>query len=122
MEYKFGIGTVNYPDGYTRKFPSINIEDSTKYGMFFNAEIANINHANYVKELVDDIEKVMLGIHEQSDFGFELYSIECKKESTNVVNIFENNKIEAVIPTQEVYELMRDWRDYLIEWENNKIK
>ena len=69
---------------------------------------------NFIKDLVEDIKKVMLGIHKQSDFGFEAYNIECRQETSTVISIYENNKIEAIIPTQEVYELMRDWRDYLV--------
>lgn len=46
--------------------------------------------------------------------------IECDREKAVVKNIFEDDKIEAIIPIQEVYELMRDWRDYLKEFYKQK--
>ncbi len=120
MKYSFKIGIVEYPDGHKRSYPYVDIEDSLKYGWVFNSEITHLNDATFIRDLVEGINKVMLGIHEQIDFGFEAYSIECRQEATTVISIYEDNKVEAVIPTQEVYELMRDWRDYLIEWNKNK--
>jgi hypothetical protein len=77
---------------------------------------------NYI-EIVMSLEQVLAGKLERYNFGYEVYMIECKKEISKVIDTFDGWKVVAEIPTQEVYELMRDWRDYLIEWEtNNKIK
>jgi hypothetical protein len=46
-------------------------------------------------------------------FGFEVYMIEFNQELAKVINIFDNDKIEAEIPRREIYELMGDWKDYL---------
>jgi hypothetical protein len=124
MKYSFGTGTVNYPDGYNRTYPYVSIENQEKYGCFFNSEITHLNHANDVIIIVDKLEKLSKGdIDYYEGFGYEVYMIECKKEISQVIDTFDGWKVVAEIPTQEIYELMRDWRDYLIEWEtNNKIK
>jgi hypothetical protein len=72
----------------------------------------------YLEEIVENLTKVRSGELEQYDFGYEVYSIECKKDVSQVIDTFNNWKCIAEIPTQEVYILIKDWRDYLI---NNSI-
>ncbi len=72
----------------------------------------------YLEEIVTNLIKVLSGELEQYDFGFEVYSIECKKKISQVIDTYNDWKSIAEIPTQEVYKLMKDWRDYLI---NNSI-
>jgi hypothetical protein len=121
MKYNFGIGKITSPLGIERIFPTVTIEDSLRYGWFFGAEINNISsNLDYVKEIVSKLESVLSGeLNFYEGFGYEVYMIECDKEKALVKNIFEDDKIDAVIPTQEVYELMRDWRDYLIDYYKN---
>lgn len=124
MKYKFYEYTRNDPwipnDNYKR--PVVEIENSLDYGWFFGAEINNLSsNLDYVKEIVSKLEAVLNGKLEfYEGFGFEVYMIECDKENATVKNIFEDHKIDAVIPTNEVYELMRDWRDYLIKYNNER--
>ena len=41
------------------------------------------------------------------------------KSRTVVKNVYEDDKVEAIIPIEEVYELMRDWRDFQREYYHN---
>lgn len=43
---------------------------------------------------------------------FELLYCGLFKSRTVVKNVYEDDKVEAIIPIEEVYELMRDWRDF----------
>jgi hypothetical protein len=120
MKYKFYEYTRNdpwRPDDKLKR-PVVEIENHLNYGWFFGAEINNLSSSlSYVKEIVSKLEAVLSGeLNFYEGFGFEVYMIECDKEKAVVKNIFENDQIDAVIPTQEVYEMMRDWRDYLIEY------
>jgi hypothetical protein len=69
----------------------------------------------YLEEIVENLASVKSGELEQYDFGYEIYSLECRKEISQVIDTFNDWKCIAEIPTQEVYILMKNWRDYLIE-------
>jgi hypothetical protein len=118
MNYKFDIHTHILPNGTKKIRPIVNIEEAVKYGWYFYDEINNLSsNLDYVKEIVFKLEAVLNGeLKFYEGFGYEVYMIECDKENAVVKNIFEDNKIDAVIPTRELYELMRDWRDYLIDY------
>lgn len=104
------------------KRPVVEIEDNQKYGEFFGAEINNLySNLDYIREIVLKLEAVLSGELEfYEGFGFEVYMIECDSENATVRNIFEDDRIDAIIGTKELYELMRDWRDYLIKYYNSQ--
>lgn len=121
MKYKFSINKyIDSSNGLEKYNPLIDIENVNDYGWFFYDEINNLSsNLDYVKEIVSKLEAVLNGKLEfYEGFGFEVYMIECDKENATVKNIFEEDKIDAVIPTTEVYELMRDWRNYLEDYNN----
>ena len=106
-------------DGRKNSYPSVIIEDSEKYGRFFMDEIHHLS-LDYVEEIVREIEAVLNGeVDFYEGFGFEVYMIECDREKAVVKNIYEDDRVEAVIPIEEVYELMRDWRDFQREYYHN---
>ncbi|KOY84541.1 hypothetical protein AD998_20320 [bacterium 336/3] len=119
MDYKFY--TYNFRNTVNEKFievPSINIENASEFGYFFLDEISNLySNLEYINEIVDKIDKVLNGsVDFYEGFGYKVYMIQCDKNIAKVVNLFENEKIEAEIPTIEIYALMKDWRDYLIKF------
>ncbi|NOS90691.1 MAG: hypothetical protein HOP30_02105 [Cyclobacteriaceae bacterium] len=115
MKYKFNIHKYSTPNGIEKERPIVDIENPIQYGWFFYDEINNLSfNPDYVKEIVSKLEEVLSGKLKNYDgFGYEMYMIECDKENAKVKNIFEGGKVDAVIPTAEVYELMREWRDYI---------
>jgi hypothetical protein len=119
MNYNFCVNKYfDSIEGIEKTNPLLNIENQENYGWLFYDEINNLSsNIDYVKEIVSKLEAVLSGeLNFYEGFGYEVYMIECDKEKAVVKNIFENDQIDAVIPTQEVYEMMRDWRDYLIEY------
>ena len=93
-------------------YRTVIIENSEKYGSFFQDEIDHLS-LDYVEEIVGEIEAVLNGeVDFYEGFGFEVYMIECDREKAVVKNVYEDDKVEAIIPIEEVYELMRDWRDF----------
>lgn len=117
MQYKFGEAYYYRLDGSKQMFPSIvHLENDSKYGTFFGAEVNHIG-LDYAEEIVEEIEAVLRGkVAFYEGFGFEVYMIECDREKAVVRNTFEDYRVEAIIPIQEVYELMRDWRDFQREY------
>lgn len=78
---------------------------------------------SYLNEIVTSLEQVINGQMSKYEFGYEVYTIECSKDVSYVIDTFNEWKTIAEISTQEMFELMRDWRDYLIEWESqNDVK
>ena len=72
------------------------------------------------REIVSSIEMLLGGeVDFYEGFGFEMYMIECDREKAVVKNVYEDDKVEAIIPIEEVYELMRDWRDFQREYYHN---
>jgi hypothetical protein len=119
MKYHFSINSYLEPNsGKPNTSPLISIENQENYGWFFIDEIINLStNLDYVKEIVTKLEALINGeIEFYEGFGYEMYMIECDKENAQVKNIYEDDKVEAIIPTEEIYELMRDWRDYLINY------
>lgn len=121
MRYKFDRAEVKSPNGNVRKFPIFILYDESIYGEFFVSEIINLSSdIEYVTEIVDKLYLLKNGkLDFYEGFGFEIYMIVCDKENANVVNIFEGDRVEATLPTIELYEFMKDWRDYLLEWNKN---
>lgn len=106
-------------DGRKNSYPSVVIENPEKYGSFFQDEIVHLS-LDYVEEIVGEIEAVLNGeVDFYEGFGFEVYMIECDREKAVVKNVYEDDRVEAVIPIEEVYELMRDWRDFQREYYHN---
>ncbi len=122
MNYRFSINKYfDSAKGVEKTNPLLDIENQEKYGWYFYDEINNLSsNLDYVIEIVLKLEAVLSGeLKFYEGFGYEVYMIECDKENAVVKNIFEDDKIDAVIPTMELYELMRDWRDYLIDYYKN---
>jgi len=116
MKYWFTVHRyTDNRDGLEKQVPLLNIHEPEKYGWFFLNEIANLSYTpGYLKEIVSKLEALLNGETTfYEGFGFEVYMIECNQEIAKVINIFDNDKVEAEIPTREIYELMRDWKDYL---------
>jgi hypothetical protein len=119
MHYSFKKTVYIYGDGRKMSYPSVVIENSEKYGSLFGAEINHLS-LDYVKEIVGEIEAVLNGeVDFYEGFGFEVYMIECDREKAVVKDVYEDDRVEAIIPIEEVYELMRDWRDFQREYYHN---
>lgn len=115
MEYTFEIYKYyDERDGLSKESPLLHIENQERYGDYFLTEISNLRF-EYLEEIVPSLEKVLNGELEQYDFGYEVYSIECGKDISQVIDTYEGWKPIAEIPTEVIYHLMRDWKNFLEE-------
>ena len=124
MNYKFIINKYfDHRSGLEKSNPLLEIENQKDYGWYFVDEINYLSsNLDYIKEIVEKLETVLSGeLQYYNGFGFEVYMIECDIKNAIVKNISENDQVEAIIPTQKVYELMRDWRDYLINYHQGML-
>jgi hypothetical protein len=119
MKYHFELRKYfDERDGLNKEIPSFIIENQEQYGFYFYDEIKNLNF-NYIEEIVPSLEKVLKGELEQYDFGYEVYSIDCRKDVSQVIDTYNEWKSIAEIPTQDIYELMRDWKNYLLDYSSS---
>jgi hypothetical protein len=75
-------------------------------------ELGSCNY-EYLQEIIMNLTKVKSGEIEQYDFGYEVFTLECQKEISKIIDTFDDWKCIAEVPTQEIYNLMKDWKDYL---------
>lgn len=67
----------------------------------------------YLNEIINSLELVLNGYLGQYDFGYEVYSIDCKQEVAQVIDTYNGWKTIAEIPTKQVYQLMLDWKEFI---------
>ncbi|RYJ36399.1 hypothetical protein NU08_4568 [Flavobacterium anhuiense] len=101
-------------DNRNKSTALIAIENEEQYGEYFITEIKNLN-LHYLEEIVNSLKLVLSGNLQQYNFGYEVYSIDCNKNISSIIDIFTDDKIILELPTQEIYEFIRDWKDYLTE-------
>ncbi|MCC9064164.1 hypothetical protein [Flavobacterium piscisymbiosum] len=115
MKYKFEkYNYLDERDNLNKSTSIILIENEEKYGEHFSTEIKNLKF-DYLNKIVVSLEQVLSGELEYYDFGYEVYSIECKKETSFVIDTYDDWKCISEITTQEIYDFIRDWRNYIIE-------
>ena len=68
---------------------------------------------DYVEEILDNLIKVLKDEIKDYDFGFEIYSVECTKEVSKVIDTFDGWKEIGEIETSDVYKLMLDIKELL---------
>jgi hypothetical protein len=107
MKYNFFIN----PGGY----PEFGVEE--KYWQLW--ELGGLEQ-DYLEKIVAELEKLVNGELEIFEFGREVYLLQCDRKECKVIDLFENGNLELTIPTLEIYSLMKDWRNYLVEFKNRK--
>lgn len=115
MKYKFE--KYNYfdeRDNLNKSTAIIVIENEEQYGAYFYTEIKNLQ-LHYLEEIVNSLEQVLSGDLQQYDFGYEVYSIDCNKNISSIIDTYNDWKSITEVPTQEIYEFIRDWKHYLTE-------
>lgn len=122
MEYSFKNYTITSPLGVVYTLPLVLIVDADKYGEYFNGEINSLTYIPNLTEITDSLQQLKNKTLESFTFGYEVYAIVCDHEFCRCYNVLKNKgddwgEPEAVIPIDEVLQLMIDWRNYVIEWE-----
>lgn len=95
--------------------PVIELENSESYGWFFLDEIQNLSrNIDYLREIVKNMEGLLAGdIDNMPWFGFHTYSFACNENLCRVLNILEDETLEAEIATSELFQFLRDWLDFI---------
>ncbi|MBE8723977.1 hypothetical protein [Flavobacterium hungaricum] len=115
MQYKFEkYQYYDERDNSNKSTSIILIENEEQYGAYFSTEITNLN-LEYLDEIVNSLEQILSGELQHYEFGYEVYTIECKNEISFIIDTYNHWKCIAEISTQEIYEFIRDWRNYLIK-------
>lgn len=106
IQYEFYLNKIGIPQfGFKSPF-----EDLTELGSL-NFTLLN--------EVILSLKKVLEGELNQYSFGYEVYSIDCQKDTSKIIDTFDAWKVIHELPTIEVYKMMRNWLDFKLTIENN---
>ena len=101
-------GIFKYPNGDIRLSIKFLDENYQTLGEFFIIEV-NTFYPHIYKEL----EAVVTGQKEESDFGGNMLNIDIGKEETEVYYQMDDESLgePCFIPTNELYKLVLEWKE-----------
>ena len=101
-------GIFKYPDGDIRLSIKFLDENYQTLGEFFIIEV-NTFYPHIYKEL----EAVVTGQKEESDFGGNMLNIDIGKEETEVYYQMDDESLgdPCFIPTEVLYKLVLEWKE-----------
>ena len=101
-------GIFKYPDGDIRLSIKFLDENYQTLGEFFITEV-NTFYPHIYKEL----EAVVIGQKEESDFGGNMLNIDIGKEETEVYYQMDDESLgePCFISTDELYKLVIEWKE-----------
>lgn len=100
MKYDFILNTAGYPEfRLDPKFEQL-------------LELGSIDQ-EYLTEILTNLEEVLAGNLKSYYFGQEVYNLGCDKVECIVRDTFEDWRLEHTIPTQEIYQFLKDWKAFV---------
>lgn len=121
IQYK--IAQNNYSDRPSIRFDGI-------YSIM--NEINSCDDEYLINEVLPNLEKIKRGekirypdtndgqLIDSYEFGYTATMIDFSKEKSIVDNTWDDDFIKIEIPSEEVYQFMREWADKLVKWKKNK--
>lgn len=101
-------GIFKYPDGDIRLSIKFLDENYQTLGDFFIIEVYN-----FYPHIQKELEAVVTGQKEASDFGGNMLNIDIGKEETEVYYQMDDESLgdPCFIPTNELYKLVLEWKE-----------
>ena len=101
-------GIFKYPDGDIRLSIKFLDENYQTLGDFFIIEVHN-----FYSHIYKELEAVVTGQKEASDFGGNMLNIDIGKEETEVYYQMDDESLgdPCFIPTNELYKLVLEWKE-----------
>lgn len=101
-------GIFKYPDGDIRLSIKFLDENYQTLGDFFIIEVHN-----FYPRIQKELEAVVTGQKEASDFGGNMLNIDIGKEETEVYYQMDDESLgdPCFIPTNELYKLVLEWKE-----------
>ena len=97
-----------FPDGDIRLSIKFLDENYQTLGDFFIIEVHN-----FYSHIYKELEAVVTGQKEESDFGGNMLNIDIGKEETEVYYQMDDESLgePCFIPTEELYKLVLEWKE-----------
>ncbi|MFD2939036.1 hypothetical protein [Flavobacterium notoginsengisoli] len=61
----------------------------------------------YLIEIIKNLKKVKSGELEEYDFGFEIYTVESRKKTSQIIDTFDHWKCIGEVSTEEIYDAIK---------------
>lgn len=122
MQYIFDYYEVTEPNGSTNTRPTVVILDDIPNRDKLEADISYLVHVNYLEEIIDALQGLLNSVNiEPYEWGHEIYSIICDGNYCRCHDNFSSTPekladAELILSTDEVLQLMTDWRAFVIQW------
>ncbi len=100
--------------------PSLVIEDHDSYGTFVGAELNNLRLSYLEQEIIPSLEKALDGSMQEYEFGYEVYSFVCDKESCKIIDDYEKGALQSILPTKEIYTMLKEWTAFSRNWRDQE--
>lgn len=101
-------GIFKYPNGDIRLSIKFLDENYQTLGEFFIIEVNT-----FYPHIYEELEAVVTGQKEASDFGGNMLNIDIGKEETEVYYQMDDESLgdPCFIPTEELYKLVLEWKE-----------
>lgn len=70
-----------------------------------------------INDIIDSCNLAMNGTHDELYWGWHISSLDMRKE---VTRLSYNNSFVAEMPTVDIYNMLKEYRDRLLEYENEQ--
>lgn len=92
--------------------------ETGKHLFAFKGEFEELNElgscsSEYLIEIIKSLKKVRSGELAEYDFGFEVYIIESKKETSLIIDTYDQWKCIGEVSTEEIYDAIKKLKIYL---------
>ena len=106
LKRRYGI--FKYPDGDIRLSIKFLDEKYQTLGEFFITEVND-----FYPDIYEELEAVVTGQKESSDFGGNMLNIDIGKKETEVYYQMDDESLgdPCFIPTNELYKLVLEWKE-----------
>lgn len=127
MKYKFTINTFSKPNGSSYTTPAtIFLEDFPNQDKF-QSDFNMIDDVSYLDQIITGLHNLIdLSSVEPYEWGREIYTIVCDAQFCKCHDNFETTptyfpEAELVFPTNEILQLLLEWREFVIQWRINYL-
>ncbi len=122
MNYIFQVTEMLEPNGSSYTCPATIFLDDFPNLYKFQSDVNSLVRVNYLNEIIASLQNLLESTSVESyKWGHEIYSIICDGNYCRCHDNFSSTPekladAELILSTDEVLQLMTDWRAFVIQW------
>lgn len=122
MKYHFEIGQYALENGAYSDFETvvITINGNEDLSKVLSSEIICIRDIGNLNQLINSFEHLKSGEISEFSFGYDISLIDCNASVCDVMHNYKNARHLGSVEFSLLYELLIDWRNFLLRNNNGK--